>query len=67
MLFNLQIYPLVVTILNYLWQVAKLRVCLLPLFKQQFSVFKQYYIYFHTFFLNQIFYPHVFPKKYKQH
>ena len=30
---------------------------MLPLFKQQFSVFKQYYMYFHTFF-----HPHVFPK-----
>ena len=30
---------------------------MLPLFKQQFSMFKQHYTYFHT-----LFHPHVFPK-----
>ena len=35
--------------------------CWVVYFKQQFSVFKQHYTYFHTFF-----HPHIFPKKYKQ-
>ena len=34
-----------------------LRVCLIHVFKHMFSVFKQYYTYFHTFF-----HPHVFSK-----
>ena len=33
--------------------------CLVDVFKQQFSVFKQYYIFFHTFFHSHVF-PHMF-------
>ena len=39
---------------------AKLRGHLVHVFKHMFSVFKQHYTYFHTFF-----HPHVFPKKLK--
>ena len=41
------------------WKMVKLRgeFCILAYFKQQFSVFKQHYTYFHIFF-----HPHVFSK-----
>ena len=42
---------------NSFW--SKLRVCLVSVFKQQFSVFKQYFTYFHT-----LFHPHIFPQKF---
>ena len=35
------------------------KVCLVHVFKQQFSVFKQYYMYFHILFYSLIF-PHMF-------
>ena len=35
----------------------KIMACLVYVFKHTFSVFKQHYMYFHTFF-----HPHVFPK-----
>ena len=35
----------------------KFRGCLVVYFEQQFLIFKQYYMYFHTFF-----HPHVFPQ-----
>ena len=37
----------------------KLRGCLVGVSKQQFSIFKQHFTYFHT-----LFYPHVFPSKF---
>ena len=43
--------------MNLLDKLRKLRGCLVVYFKQQFSVFKQHYTYFHIFF-----HSHIFPK-----
>ena len=48
---------LVTNIFKVMWLLEQIREYLVLVFKQQFSVFKQYYTYFHTFF-----HPHVFLK-----